>query len=385
MKIDRSRSRLVLWGAIVAVVLVFAWRLLPGERSLLDAAAIRYSLNGKSFVAWLTNTEAIVLRREQTTVIGAHPILHPYIVNVSTGMETPLANLEECWLKERLQAVYVRGEPCTVSLQDKSLLLKCYFRPKNITLGTKPLPEGYYRYYVLDARTRTVKGLPIDSKFQLAFWRPNSDSMLALYINRMQNSDSSVSSKRIVTYFPETNNDKHSAPFPWPVEEDREIPLGYAGDGRFMTALNLGPYEGSAIGGEPARKISPEVALSGYTVDSELREITRRNVPYPPGFRLQYPIISAASNRMLWLAYPERPAEPPYWLKQVRDRIALLSPGAHEQRPSLWVSDLDGKSMREIGFVLDGDHKGFFEPSWLPDGRNISFEDHGMLYVVPVP
>jgi len=385
MKIDRSRKRLILAGAMIASVVLFTWRLLQSERCLLDAATIRYPLNGKSFVAWLSHSDAIVLESEQPDSNGAPSVRHPYIVDIRTGKETLLADLDAFWRGERLQMTYMSGRTCSPSSAGASLLLRCYFRPRIIKPGTHSYPVGYSRYYVLDVRTRAVKRLPIDSKPQLAFWRPSSDSVLTIQIRQPEHDDPPDKTEHILRHYPNITSHNHSTLIPWSVRDEREIPLGYAGDGRFMTAANHGPMEAVSFGGDTARKYAKEFAISGYAVDSELREVTRHIVPYPTGFWLQYPILSSATNRILWFGYRERPADTPSWLQQVRDKLAVLTPGANESRLFLWVSALDGTSMREIGFVPDSNDKGLFEPSWLPDGRNISFSCRGTQYIVPVP
>ena len=52
-----------------------------------------------------------------------------------------------------------------------------------------------------------------------------------------------------------------------------------------------------------------------------------------------------------------------------------------QARVSLWVSNLDGSRMKELGYV-----KGIaFIPSlrWLPDGKRMSFIYDKALYTVP--
>lgn len=71
-----------------------------------------------------------------------------------------------------------------------------------------------------------------------------------------------------------------------------------------------------------------------------------------------------------------------YWMQQIKYNLGRLTPGV---RKSLWSSNLDGGSMREIGFVTLSDHSDFeFKDCWLPDGQRISFVYHDTLYVVPV-
>jgi hypothetical protein len=100
---------------------------------------------------------------------------------------------------------------------------------------------------------------------------------------------------------------------------------------------------------------------------------------------LSYPVVSGASRRILWHAFPEFRAETPYWLQQVKERLAALMPGGSGQRLSIWSSDVEGRSMCEIGYVAYSDVQDLIAARWLPDERHVSFEYRGMLYVVSVP
>jgi hypothetical protein len=51
---------------------------------------------------------------------------------------------------------------------------------------------------------------------------------------------------------------------------------------------------------------------------------------------------------------------------------------------ALWVSDLEGKEMREVGHVPMEDGQYVLDADWLPDGRHAWFFYRKTLYTVPV-
>jgi len=52
------------------------------------------------------------------------------------------------------------------------------------------------------------------------------------------------------------------------------------------------------------------------------------------------------------------------------------------------ISDLEGRGMRTIAefeiSTLYFDRLDLIAPQWTPDGRHLSFEYHGALYMMPV-
>jgi hypothetical protein len=183
--------------------------------------------------------------------------------------------------------------------------------------------------------------------------------------------------------FPVTrDNSRSGRPFQWSPQEAHAFPLGYTSDGRLLTASILHPPEFNT---DPNSKFRQEFTLTGYTGEGVLKETTRSAVPFPPGILLVYPILAPTTDQLLWIGESHSPAATPYWLQELKEKLAGFTHGGHNPRMSLWRSDLDGKSMREIGVAPDRDYKGYFEVSRLPDGRHISFEQDGTLYVVPVP
>lgn len=83
MRNNRRRGRLLIWAALAGAMIVLVWRLLPEDRSLLAATTVRYPLHGKRFVAWLSNSEVVVLQYDKPAVNSASAIAHPYVVDIT--------------------------------------------------------------------------------------------------------------------------------------------------------------------------------------------------------------------------------------------------------------------------------------------------------------
>ncbi len=73
----------------------------------------------------------------------------------------------------------------------------------------------------------------------------------------------------------------------------------------------------------------------------------------------------------------------PRW---VRRHVQSLAQRRSPWVRSLWTCDLDGTSLHEIGSIRSDEDSGTIRnPTWLPDGKSISFTHNNCLWIVPAP
>ncbi|BCM89654.1 hypothetical protein IAD21_01501 [Abditibacteriota bacterium] len=88
-------------------------------------------------------------------------------------------------------------------------------------------------------------------------------------------------------------------------------------------------------------------------------------VKAPKGWLFKYwPTLSHSGKRVAWECQPQNPSE------------------VAKAEASLWVSDIDGHRMHQIGSIENEKYNGIIRVKWLPDGQHLSFEYRRALYVV---
>ena len=383
MRKNHRRRHLFAWTALTGAMLLLAWRLLQDGGSLCDAATIRYPLHGKQFVGWLSNSEAVVLQYDRPGGSRAPTVAHPYVVDTRTGGSSPLTELDGLWGKEQLNGAEMPSVSGSLSRDGKSLLLRCGFTSSRVNgaRGRGPITVG--RFYVMDALDKNVQLLPIVSPFTWAYWGSDSKTVVAIRPGRAaQSKPIPVLPQLTLRYFPVSQKASPSPTFLLTQKHSAEWPVGYTADGRLLSSLNRAVTDSVFLTTGGPTQYPRDVSLCGYTGGDDLKEKSRCAAPFPPGFRLQgNPILSQTGQRLLWHAAPFTSPGTTNWTQKIKDALSMISPG---QRVSLWSSDLEGGSMREIGFVtLTGrsdSYPGLYA-CWLPDGQRISFVHHDTLYV----
>ena len=383
MRHSRPRMRLVAFAALAAAILLLAWSLLPKGDSLLDAANLRYPLHGKQFIGWLSNSEAVVLQYDRHGGNRAPTVAHPYLINIRTGGSSLLTELDGLWGKEQLNGVEMTSASGSLSRDGKSLLLVCGFTRSRANGGIVRGPRTFGRFYVMDARAKNIQILPIVSPFSWAHWGPDSKTVVAIGPGRAaQSKPVPVLPQLTLRLFPVAPKASPGPSFLLTQNNALEWPVGYTTDGRLLSSLNTALSTSVFVTTGGRRQYPRDVSLTKYSGGTDIKQKTISAVPFPPGFWFEgNPILSQTGKRLIWYAEPSASPRTPDWIQKVMKALGKSSPGI---RKSIWSSNLDGGSMREIGFVtLNGPSDNYpnLNACWLPDGQRISFIYHDTLYL----
>jgi len=115
------------------------------------------------------------------------------------------------------------------------------------------------------------------------------------------------------------------------------------------------------------------------------KPIQALKVKLPEGARLRWITVSPQQKSILYHLRISRTPPLLTWLHRILPKIDMQS----IENEGLWISRSDGRGMHEIGHLpvpldandFNDDLLDYFR--WLPDGRQISFVYHSILYVVP--
>jgi hypothetical protein len=97
-----------------------------------------------------------------------------------------------------------------------------------------------------------------------------------------------------------------------------------------------------------------------------------------PGGDLLGPLMSPDGHRLLWHMGRGIHEGPLGWFHSF---MMALRSGAETQ--TIWVSNLDGTSMRILGSVDVNSDTGFYA-QFIPDGKSLSFTYNGWLWTAPI-
>jgi hypothetical protein len=106
------------------------------------------------------------------------------------------------------------------------------------------------------------------------------------------------------------------------------------------------------------------------------------HVSAPPGVKMEGAKVSSSGQRIAWICSQFYISPFVLWLHRWLPRISTNP----QRRFGLWVSNIDGSRMHEIGHVLlapQDEAPTTFELNWLPGDKRLSFVYKAALYTVP--
>ena len=105
-----------------------------------------------------------------------------------------------------------------------------------------------------------------------------------------------------------------------------------------------------------------------------------RFLPLPLPFTPRYSDLSTSLDHrhILYHLTYEQSSPLLRWLHRLIPRI----PAPVEKRDALWVSNLDGSDLQEIGHRVSTDQNAMQELEWLTDNRQVCWHAEDGLYVV---
>ena len=116
--------------------------------------------------------------------------------------------------------------------------------------------------------------------------------------------------------------------------------------------------------------------LTRIALTADVPTIQRSSLRLPDPSTVRMAELSPRGDRIVWLLGNEDQSAFS-WL----DRLLTKLGRRPHKRFGLWVSNLDGSRLREIGHVHD---KGLESIRWAPGGKKLSFVRKGFVYTVPV-
>ncbi|HLK58791.1 MAG TPA: hypothetical protein VKU00_19620 [Chthonomonadaceae bacterium] len=166
-----------------------------------------------------------------------------------------------------------------------------------------------------------------------------------------------------------------------------------------VTALPNGislPINGRLLGVLPDKRLlilcgslssfqrNSSLSLCTLRLDSKLPSVQSYPISLPFGWTIANVKLSPSGYRLAWQAYGRRNRVPRFLM-----RFPVFASQSRENIYRLWVTDVDGSHRKEVGEEaappIDGWDLSFYDLSWLPDGKHLSFIFRGALWTVSTP
>lgn len=375
----KTRLRLLFLFPIAACLLIAACVWLMQPPGLTRTAFARYSLQGAEPVGWITNSEVIVQTVDSGSSPGLPRIKHPAILDVRTGSLTPIADLETLWQGDRGKLAFAAMNDSVLSPDGRTMLIRAHFQyEKSMVYG--PVPANYRRFYLLDVVTKRVRIVPVND-VQWADWMPDSDRIWMISTKTRVNDHASVKTPVPTTFtFWRTDGRHATERATWQQTDSSEQLTSIRPDNLMWTWSGPVWTQGGII--QPPN----EFHWSGYDLATSQTPKRTYVVPYPSWHRpIGGPIPSQGNKRCAWVFGYERPSNATDLQEKLFAGTSLATHFSANLIEEIWISDGEGRNLRNLGYVeMPNEKQVLYFVDWLPDGKSISFELSGSLYVVPV-
>ena len=365
-KQPKHRRRWITFGLVVVGGL-FLW-LLPKERLLLERATV-VTKKGDGYAdqfyypgsrsQWLSSNEILFERLEgpkyRTRVL--------YRQNLQTGQQQKLPELSK--IVESFQA---DAYSYTISPDGKWLLTSTWLQPGYLLSEVNG--KHYYKY----PSNRVGDACFVFWMYDCRHWLENytcNGSSCGLFLHDVQ-------SPKVI----------------------KKLPL----EGNFTLGYTLGYLERvvslqkaiSIVSPEDTGKtkspLPPAVKACILSLEAGGKVLQEYNIPVPKHSEDFAYYVSPQGDKIAWqitMLLPDRAGE---WLQKYLPFLKIQPRDL--KRTELWVCNLDGTDMHEIGYLsrpIDQEEREESLPDrllpdiwWLPDGKRLSFGYDSKLYTVPI-
>ena len=88
-------------------------------------------------------------------------------------------------------------------------------------------------------------------------------------------------------------------------------------------------------------------------------------------------------RKLLWIVSYETKPSPSALIRRIHGWLHI-TPGAFD---SIWISDIDGRDLREVGYLRTDDQTSqdsLYFAGWMQDEKHVWFEHEKSLWTVPV-
>ncbi len=171
----------------------------------------------------------------------------------------------------------------------------------------------------------------------------------------------------------------------------KEIPWPKPGNESGFEQIATGLHDDLVITSTIFAKRPSTIRVTWHKRDLIRGTLERLNLPAAGGEEVLSVAASPGGRRLAWLVWHKQSPKPK-WLS----RFLHLFRSSEKDCESLWITDEDGGHQREIGRVpvdvfTDSGHgfttampNGPGELNWSPDGRRMSFQFEGRLWVMSI-